>query len=242
MMNRLLSPTSVAATDKPNAPSSKLAEEPVKDDATARTAIEHPPGNRPTVPSATESPAESGSLRAEQDSNSLGKDEATEIDDRALRITPAEAAFADHLFGLIPTPRVAKRFVNIYRMLKASVPGVDVERYEGPPGEFQVPMLLLAILLSAPEHAPELLRSLEHPAAEDRDMIDELKKALSAETFAGMPDKIDAIEKKSKIPDTAAIFKDWLPRVGRFSIDFRQNDRGMPASKPTIAPAAQASK
>lgn len=76
------------------------------------------------------------------------KEEIPDLDDLAeiLPISPAEAEFSQRLYMLLRTPRSAKRFTNIYRLLKASVSRRELTAFQGEsavPGDFQLPMLLL---------------------------------------------------------------------------------------------------
>lgn len=79
---------------------------------------------------------------------------------QALSITPIETEFARGPYMLLATPRSAKRFANIYRLLKASLSAEALPAFEGRsavPGTFQLPMLLLALLVGKPQLAAKLL-------------------------------------------------------------------------------------
>jgi hypothetical protein len=100
------------------------------------------------------------------------------IHEESLTIRPVEAKFAEGLFGLIPTPRAAKRFSNVYRILKAPLRRDRLGLFEGTvelPGEFRVPMLLLAMLIGAPVEALEVLPKLWRMAIANRSPIDALR-------------------------------------------------------------------
>jgi hypothetical protein len=79
-----------------------------------------------------------------------------------LDISDAERAFMVAMAGLIGSPRAAKRFVNIYRLLKASFE----ERLDGQAApdlgerQHQAPMLMLAILTGYPAEAMDLFDDL----------------------------------------------------------------------------------
>jgi hypothetical protein len=78
------------------------------------------------------------------------------IHDDAMVIKAVEANFAKTLYRFLPSPRATKRFSNIYRILKAPTPPEQLQLFEGTeqvPGIFQVPMLLLAILIGMPREA-----------------------------------------------------------------------------------------
>jgi hypothetical protein len=62
----------------------------------------------------------------------------------------------------IPTPRAGKRFLNIYRLLRASIKRDELEAFTGSVngGGYQIAALLLAILTGYPTQATEILRLL----------------------------------------------------------------------------------
>jgi hypothetical protein len=66
------------------------------------------------------------------------------------------------LSEFIPSPRAAKRFINIYRLLRASVEEGDRAAFDGNQqgGVYQAAMLLLAILTCYPAQATEIFRTL----------------------------------------------------------------------------------
>ena len=79
-----------------------------------------------------------------------------------LRIDNREQSFMKLLHELIPSPRAGKRFMNIYRLIRASV--LERERVEfagaDEGGYYQCALLLLAILTGYPAEATEILRDL----------------------------------------------------------------------------------
>jgi hypothetical protein len=79
-----------------------------------------------------------------------------------LRIEDWERAFMKKLHELIPSPRAGKRFINVYRLLRAAVTDRERDRFVGDEevGEYQCALLLLAILTGYPSQATEILRAL----------------------------------------------------------------------------------
>ena len=83
------------------------------------------------------------------------------LEPRPLIITDDEQEFITGLLLLIPTPRMAKRLVNVYRLIKARVTPGDLAAFEETAsGRFRPVLLLLAILFGRPRQAEELLRRL----------------------------------------------------------------------------------
>lgn len=77
----------------------------------------------------------------------------------ALAVSEDEVAFARSLGGLVATPREAKRLVNVYRLLRASVltePGKDFVATR----LYEPLLVLLAVLVGYPREAQSLFRVL----------------------------------------------------------------------------------
>lgn len=165
------------------------------------------------------------------------------VHEEALAVQPWEAAFAERLFPLIPTPRAAKRFSNVYRILKAPVQRHKLRAFEGTnevPGEFQVPMLLLAMLVGAPAEVADAFPRLWREAAEGRGMADALHCLSSSEELRALQEKIRPIASDSAFPSSADLLRDWLPRVARFSFDVGravESSRQAPAARKVLAAA-----
>jgi hypothetical protein len=88
-----------------------------------------------------------------------------------LQIESWEREFMKELHQLIPSPRATKRFINIYRLIRAAVDldeKLALEDFIGnkKQGKYQAALLLLAILTGYPDQATEILRELvenKHP-------------------------------------------------------------------------------
>jgi hypothetical protein len=147
------------------------------------------------------------------------------IHEESLTVKPWEAEFAERLFSLIPTPRAAKRFSNVYRILKAPLRRDRLRVFEGTPelpGEFQVPMLLLAILIGAPEEALEVFPLWQTALLQRRpaDSFQLLKGgAVSSDRMRILQEKLRPIVSDPNFPQAPALFAEWIPRVSRFSFD-----------------------
>lgn len=133
-----------------------------------------------------------------------------------LRITHAEAAFVDQIAGLLSDrPRALKRFVNVYRLLKASLP--DIQRAEfvtdGPSSGHKICLSQLALFTSQPRLAPILVREIER--AEDSILT-------LADWFARLPAGVRTQLQATfeLLPDRAAVeleaFREWLPQTSRY--------------------------
>lgn len=79
-----------------------------------------------------------------------------------LRIEEWERSFMKLLYELIPSPRAGKRFINIYRLIRASVRQGERSEFAGDVlgGEYQCALLLLAILTGYPTEATDIVSDL----------------------------------------------------------------------------------
>ncbi|HEX8327307.1 MAG TPA: P-loop NTPase fold protein [Hymenobacter sp.] len=141
----------------------------------------------------------------------------------ALTMQPWEAQFAESLYEFIPSPRAAKRFANIYRLLKAALRREDLQQFEGTaaaPGTFRVPMALLAFLVGCPEEATALFPRLQDHAAAGRDMrkawVDDPTPEPSLDEST-VGDKVARLVNRIDFPLVPELYQEWLPRVARFS-------------------------
>lgn len=148
------------------------------------------------------------------------------VNEESLVIRSWESDFATRLFALIPTPRAAKRFSNTYRILKATVRGGRLAQFEGTdevPGDFQAPMLLLALLIGSPAESAVLFPKLQEHAAEGGNVLEALRDFKSLELneppFAAIEKKIGPVVSDEGFPNDSGLFLEWIQRVSRFSFD-----------------------
>ncbi|MDT5270210.1 MAG: hypothetical protein QOH49_2396 [Acidobacteriota bacterium] len=148
------------------------------------------------------------------------------VHEESLVIRPWESNFAERLFALIPTPRAAKRFSNTYRILKATVHSQRLAQFEGTsqlPGDFQIPMLLLAIVIGSPAEAEVLFPLLLQRAARNGDVLEVLLNfkllGLGSDPYLALEEKIKPIVSDEGFPNNAGEFSTWISRVSRFSFE-----------------------
>lgn len=141
---------------------------------------------------------------------------------RSMTISAVEADFAGSLHAFFPTPRSAKRFANVYRLLKASVAQQTLSKFEGvpgAPGEFRLPMLLLAALVGDSTSASVLFPKFLAGAEEDRDdwwgFADQLP--VKAHDTRQLRERIRAVADSPLFPRSPQLVRHWLPIVARFS-------------------------
>jgi hypothetical protein len=105
----------------------------------------------------------SGESKVANRSDSTRK--ATDLNPRALEITLQELEFIESLVPLLDTsPRGLKRFVNIYRLIKAGLPEHEQSAFtknqDKEAGDYQIVLFLLAIATSFPDIPPLLFQRL----------------------------------------------------------------------------------
>lgn len=140
---------------------------------------------------------------------------------QALSINDAESAFAERLHGLLVTPRSAKRFANVYRLLKASVSPRELVSFEGTsgvPGTSQVAMLLLAALIGDSASASSLFPTfLRQAKEEDKQWWMNRSGDAENEGVARFRRTIESLVKDEMFPSDTKYVCEWLPRVARYS-------------------------
>lgn len=79
-----------------------------------------------------------------------------------LTLDPHEIAFMKRMYGILRTPRVVNRFVNTYRLVRASVGENELALFQNPEGqEHRIVLLLLALLTGFPREAVDIFRGLD---------------------------------------------------------------------------------
>jgi hypothetical protein len=128
----------------------------------------------------------------------------------ALVISDAERASLGQLGGIVQTPRATKRLVNIYRMLRVSVPDGELEAFRPGGGEeYQAVVLLLGVLIGQPLLAPQVFRTLMGSADDD----DVWQLLLD---FPGVHRSLAPLRAHATLAKVAP-YRRWAPRVSRFS-------------------------
>ncbi|MCW0342554.1 hypothetical protein NB703_000647 [Pantoea ananatis] len=184
----------------------------------------------PTVPSSNPAdvkPSEPASTALTSDAIVTAQQSAPEpaaVEERALIIHSWEESFAASLYPLISSPRAAKRLVNVYRVLKASVSGIQLQVFEGTetePGQFQIPLLLLAIqICDAPTAIAwfaDLMAGQEQRNSTEEAFINTADNASRKRLM----ERIQHIFTEAGFPKDATLLTDWIPLVSRFTFETR---------------------
>lgn len=151
--------------------------------------------------------------------------------EQGLAMERHERDFLQGLSALIPSPRSAKRLVNVYRFIRASLDPAELASFVGAgagSGDHQCVALLLAVVTGFPTQSVDVFRALEPERAE----------AAGADWwtfFDGItPREVDAARweplrqamgrVRQKVPANLPLepFVRWAPHVARFSFQTGQ--------------------
>ena len=154
-----------------------------------------------------------------------------DLNPRVLELTTLEREWMKQLDRLIPSPRVAKRFFNTYRLLRAMLQPTQLEQLiSARPGtaEYPIVLFLLAMLCGHAIPAMDLIRDI-NGADPDRDAREVIKAALTRHTdpaSGATPHTVgwrrfarSVAELRDELIPNVPIsrYQYWIPRVTRFS-------------------------
>lgn len=142
----------------------------------------------------------------------------------STKLNSDEARFIASLGPAIgATPRAIKRFVNVYRLLRARVSKARAQEFEGEAGQprqFEAVVHLLAMFSTAPRLAQAFCRELEQGKAHDQTLPDVLERLRGSQVHSVSESQIfDALEKYVQSFDVAPSVADylrWFPVVSRY--------------------------
>lgn len=144
-----------------------------------------------------------------------------------LRLSQREIDFMGRLGPLIPTPRAAKRLVNLYRLIRISVPNADLQSFTGSDsgGQYQIVQILLAILVGKPAAASRIFMELMCAPA-DSDILVILEKASlsgldEAPFCATISSQLARISQEIPLVISIKGYQQWCPTLARYSFHTR---------------------
>jgi WD40 repeat protein len=155
---------------------------------------------------------------------------AVDLSASALRLTEAERTMIIAVRPFIETPRSAKRLINTYRLLRASLGEADLAalREHG----HKPVLLLLSVLLGEPEEATELMRELLSDQTLPPTLTALIRRCTTARRATtsrrvagrrhtaapeGLEAKVSAVIKAAGTTDDAAEYRRWARHVSRYS-------------------------
>ena len=147
-----------------------------------------------------------------------------------LTLQKWETDFMKVLYPLIPSPRAAKRFVNIYRLMRGMIDEYERPGFSGAEDAqgYRAALLMLAMLAGHPEEASDLLQELvtKRPANDWWTFVDEYVAQRCAdngsngarERWTKLKERLAQVERPVNRPaPPCQVFIHWAPDVARFS-------------------------
>jgi hypothetical protein len=154
-----------------------------------------------------------------------------------LRGTPAEIDFMANLGALVPTPRAAKRLVNLYRLIRIGIPDSQLAAFarQETGSSYQIVQLLLAVLCGSGTMAREVFQVILASPGE-ADLLTVLGDAGASpaqhEAFGRISAQPARIGMTMPLPVSVADYQAWCPAVARYSL-YTRDVAGPP---PAVAP------
>jgi hypothetical protein len=145
-----------------------------------------------------------------------------------------EEQFLKKLYPSVNSPRLAKRMVNVYRLLRAQAAAQDFEQFVSSEssGSYRAALLLLAVNIGAPQLAGKLLyRLTTEPKSNDPNFFQSFLDRMQREPQLTYDDRMalsrlrDGIVPISPgVPGDLEPYQHWATRVGSNSFDWQLVD------------------
>jgi uncharacterized protein YegL len=150
-----------------------------------------------------------------------------DINPRGLQLIQREVDFMTRLSPVLPTPRAAKRLVNLYRLIRIGIPDTELSAFTGSEsgGPYQVVQILLAFLVGSPAAAQRIFQDIMD-ASPDSDILTVLARTAT-EDGAGLPDcarlsaQLAAIARDTALLTITREYQRWCPDLARHSFHTR---------------------
>ena len=131
------------------------------------------------------------------------------------------------LSPLLPTPRAAKRLVNLYRLVRIGISEPRLAAFTGSEdgGPYQVVQILLAVLLGSPSIAQQIFRDVMTASA-GSDILTVFAEAADpkiakAPLQAHIGAELARIAKETPLMVATEEYQRWCPRLSRYSFHTR---------------------
>lgn len=164
---------------------------------------------------------------------------------KAMELLPHEKAFIKSLYGFIPTPRLANRFVNIYRMLRVRAKSLNKDMasfLNRESGAYRAVLLLLAITTGHPRSAPALISGLNRGAETFSEWLTLMQTGGAGKNGGDLPmdvkDELGKIELKIASVTASSVksgeagidqdmthYRKWASEVGRYSFRWHLKEK-----------------
>ncbi|MEV6765263.1 P-loop NTPase fold protein [Streptomyces sp. NPDC051105] len=152
--------------------------------------------------------------------------ETDELNPSQMTLTAPEISFMAQLGELVPTPRAAKKLVNLYRLVRVGIKPEDLQGFLSPspsePGEHQAVQVLLTLLVGHPEQASPLFKHILAAASSEK-ITDVLRNSpTQAAIGPRAADVLDKINANIEVRLDVAAYQRWCPSLARYSFYTRR--------------------
>jgi KAP family P-loop domain len=150
-----------------------------------------------------------------------GSGEAIDLMPQSLRLEPEELAHLQSLARLVPTPRAAKRLVNLYRIVRASLDDDELMQLLG--GRYRLLQICLGLVIGYPSFGAELFSQILSGKVSGRPQLQGWLKQRGEQLQDGID--VREIAALSVLHENSNEFQSWalvettVRRVGRFSFE-----------------------
>ena len=134
-----------------------------------------------------------------------------------LRITSGEAQFVDRVAPLLSDkPRALKRFVNTYRLLKASLPDINRRTFvtDDQSSPHKICISQLAFFTGRPRLAPALVQQLAKAQDAQGETVNRWLESLPTDSRAPLADAVNLVPEAGEMRLSA--FCEWLPETAKY--------------------------
>jgi hypothetical protein len=147
-----------------------------------------------------------------------------------LQLSETEVEFMARMIALLPSPRAAKKLVNLYRLVRIGISENELTAFTGAQsgGTYQVVQILLATLVGIPASAQRIFETLLASPEEENviTVFDELSKATSPDSgehafCALMSNELNMISKEVPLLTAVSIYQHWCGELARYSFHTR---------------------
>lgn len=152
---------------------------------------------------------------------SVAVPEVRDLRPDTLRLQANEIEFMTSLATLVPTPRAAKKLVNLYRLTRIGVPAAELDAFLD--GDFKAVQILLAVVVGSPAAARTVVAGFaEAPPGQDvREVLRTAAKNGAgpdvAQRCLDIAAGLDDLLRQDTVPLTAEHYTRWCPVIARFS-------------------------
>ena len=176
-----------------------------------------------------------GPRRERNAAERAGETVAVDLRPQGLQLSQAEVEFMARLGQLVPTPRAAKRLVNIYRLVRIGIPGEELAAFVGDEkgGPYQAVQVLLAMLVGHPDVTRKVFLALLDET-NGGDLVTLVEKVGGAggetRTFGMIKNELATIREAAVLAVDVGECRRWCPQLARFSFYTRDLAGASPRS------------